>query len=45
VRTHTTPAGALVNATALIGGLKALPGSPFAPFLNAKGRQADGSGL
>lgn len=31
--THTTPAGALFNARALLTGLRALPGDPFAPYL------------
>jgi lysophospholipase L1-like esterase len=31
--THTSPAGAVVNAESVIEGLKSLPNDPFAPYL------------
>jgi len=36
--THTTLAGAQLNAESVVAGLRALPGDPLAPYLNAKGR-------
>ena len=36
--THTTMAGAVLNAECVVSGLRALPGDPLAKFLSAKGR-------
>jgi lysophospholipase L1-like esterase len=36
--THTSRAGAELNAEAVVEGLKALPGNPLAPYLSAKGK-------
>ena len=36
--THTGPAGADVNASLVVAGLRALPGAPFDRFLSEKGR-------
>ncbi len=38
-RTHTTEAGSLFNARALVSGLRALPRSPLDPALSAEGRE------
>lgn len=37
-RTHTSPAGAELNAREVVAGLRALPGAPFDKFLSPKGR-------
>jgi lysophospholipase L1-like esterase len=36
--THTTLAGAVLNAECVVSGLRALPPDPLAPYLSAKGR-------
>ncbi len=36
--THTTMAGAVLNADCVVSGLLALPGDPLAPYLSEKGR-------
>jgi lysophospholipase L1-like esterase len=36
--THTTMAGAILNAECVVSGLRALPGDPLAKFLSDKGR-------
>jgi lysophospholipase L1-like esterase len=36
--THTDWAGAVINAEAVVSGLRDLPGDPFAPFLSEKGK-------
>jgi lysophospholipase L1-like esterase len=36
--THTTMAGAVLNAECVVAGLRALPHDPLAPYLSAKGR-------
>jgi rhamnogalacturonan acetylesterase len=36
--THTNWAGAVINAEAVVSGLRALPGDPLAPYLSAKGK-------
>lgn len=35
--THTSRAGAELNAEAVVSGLKAIPGNPLGPYLSAKG--------
>lgn len=37
-RTHTTPAGAELNARCVVAGLRALPGGRFDPLLSEKGK-------
>jgi rhamnogalacturonan acetylesterase len=37
--THTTLAGATLNAECVVAGLKALPGDPLGKYLSAKGRE------
>ncbi len=39
--THTTLAGAELNAECVVAGLRALPNHPLDPFLSAKGRAID----
>jgi hypothetical protein len=36
--THTTLAGAQLNAECVVAGLRALPGDPLAPYLSEKGK-------
>jgi hypothetical protein len=36
--THTTMAGAVLNAECVVSGLRALPGDPIAKYLSAKGK-------
>jgi hypothetical protein len=36
--THTTLAGAQLNAECVVAGLKALPRDPLAPYFSANGR-------
>jgi hypothetical protein len=40
--THTSRAGAELNAAIVVSGLKALPGDPLAPYLSAQGRAVSG---
>ncbi|HYJ91753.1 MAG TPA: hypothetical protein VEV84_10615, partial [Pyrinomonadaceae bacterium] len=40
-RTHSTPAGALLNAEAIIAGLKALKRPNLSRFLSEKGKQVE----
>ena len=36
--THSTPAGAALNAQCVVAGLRALPGAPLDKYLSDKGR-------
>lgn len=41
---HTSPAGAELNATCVVAGLKAIPESPLAEYLSEKGKEVPAAG-
>jgi len=43
--THTSRAGAELNAEAVVAGLKSLPGNPLGPYLSAKGNAVQPSSV